>query len=40
MALIHFKAFKTQERLIPHENYMQSLAAQGWIEPMERVQNV
>jgi hypothetical protein len=40
MALIHFKAFKTQERLLPHENYMQKLATQGWIEPMERKINV
>ena len=36
MALIHFKPFKSQARLLPHENYMQDLAGLGWIEPMER----
>ncbi len=36
MALIHFKTFKSQARLLPHENYMQDLAGLGWIEPTER----
>ncbi len=33
MALVHFKAFKSQSRLLPHENYMADLAERGWIEP-------
>jgi hypothetical protein len=33
MAIVHFKSFKDQTRLIPHQNYMVSLAERGWIEP-------
>lgn len=33
MAVVHFKSFKDQTRLIPHQNYMLSLAEKGWIEP-------
>jgi glycosyltransferase involved in cell wall biosynthesis len=33
MAIVHFKAFKDQTRLIPHQNYMLALAERGWIEP-------
>lgn len=33
MAIVHFKSFKSQSRLIAHQNYMVSLAERGWIEP-------
>jgi len=33
MAIVHFKSFKDQTRLIPHQNYMISLADRGFIEP-------
>lgn len=33
MAVVHFKTFKDQTRLIPHQNYMMTLSEQGWIEP-------
>ena len=32
-ALIHFKSFKDQSRLIPHQNYMVDLMNRGWQEP-------
>ena len=32
MAIVHFKSFKDQTRLIPHQNYMASLAERGWTE--------
>lgn len=35
MAIIHFKPFKDQTRLIPHQNYMQDLALRGWLEPRD-----
>jgi hypothetical protein len=34
-AIAHFKGFKNQSRLIPHENYMMDLAERGWLEPKE-----
>lgn len=40
MAIVHFKAFKPQARLMPHEGYMRDLAERGWIEPAERKENV
>lgn len=35
MALVHLKPFKTQTRLIPHQNYMVELAGRGWLEPTD-----
>lgn len=35
MAIIHFKSFKSQSRLIPHQNYMAELAERGWLEPTQ-----
>jgi hypothetical protein len=32
MAVVHFKSFKDQTRLIPHQNYMCELAERGWTE--------
>lgn len=32
-ALVHFKPFKDQSRLIPHQNYMVDLMQRGWLEP-------
>jgi glycosyltransferase involved in cell wall biosynthesis len=32
-AFVHFKAFKDQTRLIPHQNYMVDLMNRGWQEP-------
>jgi len=32
MALVHLKSFKDQTRLIPHQNYMLTLAERGWTE--------
>jgi len=29
----HFKAFKTLDRIMPHETYMQLLSPQAWLEP-------
>jgi len=29
----HFKAFKQLNRVMPHENYMELLSPQGWLEP-------
>jgi len=31
-ALVHLKSFKDQSRLIPHQEYMMSLAERGWTE--------
>lgn len=31
-ALVHLKSFKDQSRLIPHQNYMLTLAERGWTE--------
>ncbi len=38
-AFTHFKSFKSQARLIPHQNYMRTMAERGWMEPsdVERV---
>lgn len=33
MAIVHFKSFKDQSRLFPHQNYMLKLAEHGWVEP-------
>ena len=33
MALVHFKPFRDQTRLIPHQNYMVDLMMRGWLEP-------
>ncbi len=35
MALVHFKPFKRQERLIPHQSYMDQLGKMGWLEPTD-----
>ncbi len=32
VALVHLKSFKDQSRLIPHQNYMLTLAERGWAE--------
>lgn len=32
-AIVHFKSFKDQSRLIPHQNYMLEIGEKGWIEP-------
>jgi len=34
-AFTHFKGFKSQTRLIPHQNYMIDLAERGWLEPQD-----
>lgn len=34
-ALVHFKSFKDQTRLIPHQNYMVDLMQRGWQEPKD-----
>lgn len=34
-AFVHFKPFKDQARLIPHQNYMVDLMERGWIEPRD-----
>ena len=34
-ALVHFKSFKDQTRLIPHQNYMVDLLNRGWLEPKD-----
>lgn len=34
-AIVHFKPFKDQTRLIPHANYMADLMQRGWIEPRD-----
>lgn len=34
-AIVHFKPFKDQTRLIPHANYMADLMSRGWIEPRD-----
>jgi hypothetical protein len=34
-ALVHFKSFKDQTRLIPHQNYMCDLMNRGWQEPKD-----
>lgn len=34
-AIVHFKPFKDQTRLIPHANYMVDLMTRGWIEPRD-----
>jgi hypothetical protein len=33
MAIVHFKSFKSQSRLLPHTSYMSTLAERGWMEP-------
>jgi hypothetical protein len=38
-AIVHFKTFKDQSRLIPHQNYMVDLMNRGWQEPKD-VQDV
>jgi len=35
MVFIHFKPFKSQSRIIPHQNYMAELANRGWLEPTD-----
>lgn len=35
MAIVHFKPFRDQSRLIPHQNYMIDLATLGWLEPTD-----
>lgn len=35
VAIAHMKPFKTQARLIPHNNYLNELAQQGWLEPTD-----
>ncbi len=34
-AFVHFKPFKDQSRLIPHQNYMIDLMQRGWLEPRD-----
>jgi glycosyltransferase involved in cell wall biosynthesis len=34
-AFTHFKPFKDQTRLIPHNNYMVDLMNRGWLEPRD-----
>jgi hypothetical protein len=34
-AFTHFKGFKNQTRLIPHQNYMIDIAERGWLEPQD-----
>ncbi len=34
-AIVHFKPFKDQSRLIPHQNYMVDLMQRGWLEPRD-----
>lgn len=34
-AFIHFKSFKDQTRLIPHQQYMVDLMNKGWLEPKD-----
>jgi hypothetical protein len=34
-AIVHFKPFKDQSRLIPHHNYMVDLMNRGWLEPKD-----
>lgn len=34
-AIVHFKPFKDQSRLIPHQNYMVDLMQRGWLEPAD-----
>jgi len=34
-ALVHFKPFKDQTRLVPHQNYMADLLQRGWLEPKD-----
>lgn len=34
-AIVHFKPFKDQTRLIPHSNYMVDLMQRGWLEPQD-----
>lgn len=34
-AIVHFKPFKDQTRLIPHGHYMADLIQRGWIEPRD-----
>lgn len=34
-AIVHFKSFKDQTRLIPHSNYMVDLMNRGWQEPKD-----
>ncbi len=42
MAIVHFNSFKDQTRLIPHQNYMATLAERGWTEvaPGQKTENV
>ena len=35
VAIAHMKPFKTQARLIPHNNYMAELAERAWLEPTD-----
>jgi hypothetical protein len=34
-AIVHFKSFKDQTRLIPHQSYMVDLMNRGWQEPKD-----
>ena len=34
-AIVHFKSFKDQTRLIPHQNYMVDLLNRNWQEPQD-----
>jgi hypothetical protein len=34
-AIVHFKSFKDQSRLIPHQNYMVDLLNRNWQEPQD-----
>jgi hypothetical protein len=34
-AFTHFKSFKSQSRLIPHQNYMKTMSERAWMEPSD-----